>query len=312
MNIKRGIILKNVIISGANGFVGGWLVKEMVKHNVNVIALDMDGCNNNLPDSPLVSFIPMNLADTAALEDKIEPGDYEAFYHFAWAGSAGSARTDEKLQLNNALWTADCLRLAKKLGCRKFVCAGSIMEKETLAAVYNAGNKPGMPYIYGAGKMIAHCICKPIAAQLGIDLVWAYITNAYGEGELSPRFVNTTIRKIINQEPLQFTSATQNYDFVHVEDVAKAFYAIGEKGKGFCEYTIGSSNAKPLKEFIIEMQQALAPDAELVFGDIPFTGINMPLSEFDTSDTERDTDFKAEISFGEGVKRTMEWLKKQG
>lgn len=304
--------LKSVIISGANGFVGSWLVKEMVKNNINVLALDREGCNNNLPESSLVSFIPMDLADVSALRDKINNNEYDVFYHFAWAGSAGEARTDETLQLKNALWTADCLRLAKELGCKKFVCAGSIMEKETLAAVYNAGNKPGMPYIYGAGKMIAHCICKPIAAQLGIDLVWAYITNAYGEGEISPRFVNTTIRKIINNEPLQFTSATQNYDFVHVEDVARAFYAIGDKGKGFCEYTIGSSNARPLKEFIIEMQQALAPEAELIFGDVPFTGINMPLSEFDTTATQEDTGFKAEISFAEGVRRTMEWLKSQG
>ena len=300
--------MKNVIVTGANGFVGGWLVRELIKNDICVLALDREGCDNNIPDSPKVEFMAMDLADISALEGKIEADKYDTFYHFAWAGSAGPARMDDKLQINNALWTADSLRLASKLGCKKFVCAGSIMEKETLAAVYNDGNKPGMPYIYGAGKLIAHCICKPIAAELGIDLVWAYITNAYGEGELSPRFVNTTIRKIINNEPLQFTAATQNYDFIHVEDVAKAFYAIGENGKPFCEYTIGSSNAKPLKEFIIELKEALAPDADLLFGDVPFTGINMPLSEFDTTATERDTGFKASISFGEGVKRTMDWI----
>lgn len=301
--------MKKAIVTGANGFVGSWLVKELVKNNVNVLALDLEGHNDHLPNSELVTFLPMDLSNAEALDTLIQETDYDVFYHFAWVGSAGPARMDEKLQLNNALWTADCLKAAHRLGCKKFVCAGSIMEKETLAAVYNQGSKPGMPYIYGAGKLIAHCICKPIAAELGINFVWAYITNAYGEGELSPRFMNTTIRKIINQEPLQFTSATQNYDFIHVEDVAKAFYAIGQAGKPFCEYTIGSSNAKPLKEFIIEMQQTLAPNAELVFGDVPFTGINMPLDAFDTAATEADTGFKAEISFQEGVTRTMEWLK---
>ena len=135
------------------------------------------------------------------------------------------------------------------------------------------------------------------------------ITNAYGEGELSPRFVNTTIRKIINGEPLQFTAATQNYDFVHISDVARAFYLIAKNGKPFCEYIIGSGNAKPLKEFIIEMTSALDKNAVPIFGDVPFTGTNMPLSAFDTTDTEKDTGFKAEISFAEGAKRTMDWLK---
>ena len=148
-------------------------------------------------------------------------------------------------------------------------------------------------------------------AQIGIDLRWAKITNAYGAGELSPRFVNTTIRKIINDEPLQFTSGTQNYDFVYIDDVARAFYLIGENGKPFCHYLIGSSDAKPLREFVLEMKAALAPDKEFVFGDVPFTGVNMPLSDFDCSITEKDTGFRATIPFGEGVKKTMDWIKEQ-
>ena len=117
--------------------------------------------------------------------------------------------------------------------------------------------------------------------------------------------------KIINNEPLQFTSGTQNYDFVYIDDVARAFYLIGENGKPFCHYLIGSSDAKPLREFVLEMKAALAPDKEFVFGDVPFTGVNMPLSDFDCSITEKDTGFKATIPFGEGVKKTMYWIKEQ-
>lgn len=183
------------------------------------------------------------------------------------------------------------------------------MEREVAAAVATQGSKPGMGYIYGMGKLIAHNLCKAVAADIGIELIWPMVTNAYGEGELSPRFVNTTIRKIINGEPLQFTAATQNYDFVHVSDVARAFYMIAKDGKPFCEYIIGSGNARPLKEFITEMVSTLDKSASPIFGDIPFTGTNLPLSAFDTSDTEKDTGFKAEISFSKGTKRTMDWLK---
>jgi|GEM_PF-3053816 len=59
------------------------------------------------------------------------------------------------------------------------------------------------------------------------------------------------------------------------------------------------------------MKAALAPDKEFVFGDVPFTGVNMPLSDFDCSITEKDTGFKATIPFGEGVKKTMDWIKEQ-
>lgn len=301
--------MKKVILSGANGFVGAAVVNELVANNVEVLALHTTGNNGNIPKNDLVTCAPADIAKISALGETIENGAYDTFYHFAWAGSAGEARVDCGLQLQNALWTVECIKFAHAIGCKRFVCAGSIMEKEVVAAVSAQGTQPGLAYIYGVGKLSAHCMAKPVAADLGIELVWAIITNAYGEGETSPRFVNSTIRKIITNEPLQFTAATQNYDFVHISDVANAFYLIGAKGKPFCEYIIGSSTARPLKEFIVEMQQALAPDSKPIFGNVPFTGINMSLDVFDTGDTEKDTGFKAKISFADGTRRTMDWIK---
>lgn len=301
--------MKKVIVTGANGFVGSALVKELVKNDVEVLAMDMPGCNGNLPVCDKVKFLPLALDNISSLKDLIDDRDFECFYHFAWAGSAGAARADTKLQLQNAQWTIDCLRAAKEVGCKKFVAAGSIMEHETMAAAFASGNKPGLGYIYGSGKLVAHTMAMSVAADIGIDLVWAEITNAYGVGELSPRMVNTTIGKVIKGEEPQFTAGTQNYDFVYIDDVAKAFYLIGKNGKPFNEYLIGSSNAKPLKEFLLEMKAAIAPDLNFIFGDIPFTGINLPLEKYDCSKTEKDTGFKAQISFGEGCRRTMEWLK---
>ncbi len=299
--------MTKVIVSGANGFVGGALTRELVANGVRVVALDMEGHNNNLPESDLVEFYPFALDNAAELLERLKDRDFDTFYHFAWAGSAGPARADTSLQLKNAQWTVDCLRLAKELGCSRFVNAGSIMELETIKAVFNAGNKPGLGYIYGSGKLVAHTMCKSVAADIGIDLVWAMITNAYGVGERSPRMVNTTIQKCIRGEAPQFTAGTQNYDFVYIDDVARAFRLIGENGKPFNEYLIGSSNAKPLKEFLLEMKEAIAPDLDFIFGDIPFTGVNQPLEDFDCSKTEQDTGFKAEISFGEGCRRTRDW-----
>lgn len=301
--------MQKVIVTGANGFVGSALVKEFVKNDVEVLAMDMPGCNGNLPVCDKVKFLPLALDNISSLKDLINDRDFDCFYHFAWAGSAGAARADTKLQLQNAQWTIDCLQAAKEVGCQKFVAAGSIMEHETMAAAFASGNKPGLGYIYGSGKLVAHTMAMSVAADIGIDLVWAEITNAYGVGELSPRMVNTTIRKVIKGEEPQFTAGTQNYDFVYIDDVAKAFYLIGKNGKPFNEYLIGSSNAKPLKEFLLEMKAAIAPDLNFVFGDIQFTGINLPLEKYDCSKTEKDTGFKAQISFGEGCRRTMEWLK---
>lgn len=303
--------MDSVIISGADGFLGSYTVKYFLEQGVKVLALSRAEKPVRLTAHENMTYMQCDVTNTLDMFARVPHDKYDTFIHFAWAASAGKGRMDYRLQMQNAINTVECMKAAKLLGCQRFVCAGSIMEKEVEAVINDQGSHPGMGYIYGMGKMIAHSMCKAVASDIGIELVWPMITNAYGVGELSPRMVNTTLRKIINHEPLQFTAATQNYDFVYVTDVARAFYLIAQNGKPFHEYMIGSGNARPLKEFLLEMQEGLAPDQKCLFGDIPFTGKNMPLSTFDTKETEEDCGFKAEVSFAEGTRMTMEWLKEQ-
>lgn len=303
--------MKTAIVTGANGFVGGALVRELLHHDYTVLAVDLAGHRENLPDDDMVSFVPLELAQIEKLAHKVPEQKYDVFFHLAWAGSAGPARADTALQLKNAQWTVDALRTAKELGCKRVLCAGSIMEHETMAAAYTQGNRPGSGYIYGGGKLIAHVMCMSVAAQLGIELIWPEITNAYGPGERSPRLINTTIQKCLRGEAPQFTAGTQNYDFVYIDDVARAFRLIGENGKPFHEYLIGSSSARSLRDFLLEMRAAIAPDLDFQFGSVPFTGVDLPLEAFDCSRTEADTGFRAEVSFAEGCRRTMEWWKRE-
>lgn len=300
--------MKRVIVTGADGFVGSRTVEKLLAGGCEVLAIDLVEKPVRLNTHEGMRYLSADIAVTDGWAGKAGKS-WDTLIHFAWAGSAGPSRMDYELQMRNALTTVACMKVAQALGCSRFVCAGSIMEREVAAVVSAQGSRPGLGYLYGMGKLIAHYMCKPLAAQAGIDLIWPMITNAYGEGELSPRFVNTTLRKMIHGEPLQFTAATQNYDFVHIDDVARAFCLIAERGKPFCEYVIGSNHARSLKEFILEMQQSLAPDNPPLFGDVPFTGIDLPLSAFNAMETEKDTGFKAEISFAEGTRRTMEWLR---
>ncbi len=302
--------LKSVIITGADGFVGSYTTEYFLNQGIEVLALGRKATPVRLKHHDKMVYRQCDITDRSNIIKAAAGKKYDAFIHFAWDGAADK-RKDYNVQMKNAIDTVECLKAAKETGCDRFVGAGSIMEYEVEAAIHTDGTRPGMAYIYGIGKHTAHCLCKPVAAELGIDFIWPMITNAYGPGEFTDRFVNSTLKKIIRKEDLQFTAATQNYDFVYVKDVARAFYLITTKGRPFSEYMIGSGNARPLKEFIIEMKENLAKDATLCFGDIPFTGTDMPLEVFSIKRLKEDCGFIPETDFATGTAITMEWLKEQ-
>lgn len=66
-----------------------------------------------------------------------------------------------------------------------------------------------------------------------------------------------------------------------------------------------------MKEFLLELQAVISPDLPFNFGSIPYTGVNMPLKFFDTRQLCEDTGFETKVTFGEGVRKTYDWLIKE-
>lgn len=300
--------MKKAIVTGANGFVGAAVVKELLQHNYQVFALVRNRSSLTI-EHENVSCVFWDGKDVDSIQDLLPPQAYQLFYHFAWAGSSNPAdRVNVPLQLECVNMAVNMVSLAKALHCDKFICSGSIMEQEVEAIFTVPNTKPSLAYIYGGAKSAAHIMCQAKGAELGIEVIWAQITNAYGVGERSQRMLTSTIQKCIDGVSPQFTAGTQNYDFIYIDDVAAAFRLLGEKGQGYTTYVIGSGSAKPLKEFLLEMKEQIAPELDFVFGDVPFTGVNLSLDCFDIAALVRDTGFRPSVSFGEGTYRTMEWM----
>lgn len=231
------------------------------------------------------------------------------FFHLAWEGVYGPKRVDLDTQLKCVSASKAATEAAAALGCIKFVGLGSIMEKESIAVAEADGTSPGMPYVYGEAKHMAHLVTKAVASQLGVLHLWPVLTNPYGEHDDSTRFVNATLKRILYNEPLEFSSGTQRYDFIHIEDAVKAMIAVAEHGKPSHSYIIGSGKAAPLRSFIEAIGREVAPDRELHFGSVPYTGVQLEDSVFSIDTLTRDTGFVPIIPFDAGICRTMKWLK---
>lgn len=300
--------MKNVIVTGANGFIGKTLVNALLERNYKVVALDIR-FDDVLVANPNVTCI--NVLDKAAevLKDEIPVSEYDCFFHLAWAATSGPGRADYVLQLNNVKTTCDYIKLCAEVGCKRVVYASSINEMETYEYLQSDDIEPSGGYIYGTGKLAAHLMGETVAKMNNVEFIPVIITNIYGVGERSARMIYTSVVKLINKEHCSFTEGYQTYDFIYITDAINSVIEVSEKGKAFNRYYIGSGEPKPLREYLLRMRDIVDPEAEIGLGDIPFKGIDISYTQFDLKKVEKDTGYKNQISFDEGIKMTADWIR---
>lgn len=302
--------MNKAIVTGASGFIGKQLINELLSRKVKIVALDIR-FDDVLLQSEGITCINCKDKNPFDLQNELADLKADTFFHLAWAGTSGALRADYTVQLNNVKLACDYVTVASKIGCKRFVYASSINEMETYEYLQSDDINPSGGYIYGTGKLAAHLMGEVVAKQNGIDFIPVIITNIYGAGEKSARLINTSIRQLLNKEHCSFTEGKQTYDFIYITDAIASIVEVAEKGKAFNRYYIGSGNPKPLREFLLEMKDVVDSSAELGLGDLPFNGIDISYKQFKLKKVEEDTGYKNKISFKDGIKMTMDFIKSE-
>lgn len=300
--------MKNALVTGANGFIGKMLVNALLEKGYRVVALDVH-FDDVLAHNEYVTCIHVENKEVSELKQEIPVSEYDCFYHLAWMGTSGLARADYVVQLNNVRLACDYIQLCKEIGCGRVVYASSINEMETYEYLQLDNIEPSGGYIYGTGKLAAHLMGETVAKLNGIEFIPVIITNIYGVGEKSARMIYTSINKLIHGEHCSFTEGYQTYDFIYITDAIHSIIAVAQKGKAFNRYYIGSGEPKPLREFLLDMRDIVAPEAEIGLGDIPFKGVDISYDQFDLKKVERDTGYRNQISFAEGIRMTADYIR---
>lgn len=300
--------MKKVIVTGANGFIGAALCKELVSHGIEVIAIVKNGGDtSSLSKLNGLRIVNCDFKDFSRLETIIPDRDIEVLYHLAWVGTAGTLRSDPNVQIDNIRFTCDTVKFCSAIGCKRMVFAASIMEYE-IQALMETDCIPSVNTLYSTAKISADYMARTLAGSLGIDFIRVVISNIYGPGETSPRLINTSLRKLLHNKHCAFSPGEQMYDFIYITDAAKSFVALGTKGYPNKTYYLGSQHPKPLKEFLLQMRDQVDPEIEIGLGEIPFSGVSLTYEEVDIHAIKKDTGFVPEVSFPEGIRRTIRWI----
>ena len=302
-------MMKKVIVSGATGFIGSYLVRELLEHGAQVWGIGTDASRLHAMDFT-GNYIPVT-ADFRvydSLDRYIKDHDIDVFFHMAWSGGFTTALKDYSLQFVNAKAACDALGSAVKIGCRKFVFAGTVNEIEINQFINSERFTPRSTCIYASVKVAADMISRTLAYQNHMDYCSALIPLPYGAGNSSRQLINTVIKNCMEGKPSKLIEGKNQYDIVHISDIVRALRLIGEKGRNMRSYYIGHRELKTFREIVCGIRDAINPNAELRFGEYE-DSLNMDYSYTDLEALYRDTGFECSADFVQTIREQAEYLK---
>ncbi|MEA4993172.1 MAG: NAD(P)-dependent oxidoreductase [Oscillibacter sp.] len=301
--------MKKVIITGVTGFIGGALAKTLLEQGCKVCGIGRSA-DRLAALSHNSNFVPVvaSLGDYQRLSTLIPADQYDCFFHFAWDGVFGEAFKNYSLQLSNANACCEALIQAKKMGCKKFVLAGTYNEYEIQSFMKSEEFSPRFTCIYSSSKMVAELICKTLAFQYGIEYSAGLICMAYGEHNPSNMIANIVLRQLNQGVEPKLIEGNNYYDMIYIDDIVRAFIAIAENGKNLKSYYMGHRKLQTFRELFTNIRNIIAPDVGLHFGAFQDTA-NMDYSTIDLDALYRDTGFECHADFKESILKTAQWLK---
>ena len=259
--------MDKAIITGASGLVGMSVAKHLSSIGVNLLCLgrknfSTQDCHKYFGERSKYMNLPMN--NIAKLPNNLERIGWSSctgavFYNFAWSGENNLSDGVFSDQLQNAIWSAEAVKVAKALGCSKFINSGSMEETfiETFTKIKNNQENKSTQTNYGLAKLATRDMCRMVAYIEGIDYIHTRMSVPIDSDLSKGTYISSVIKQIIKGNEYEKPKSTSLYDLVLLEDVARAYQLIGEKGLNKADYYVGIGKPATLQQHFDHLIQII-------------------------------------------------------
>jgi len=288
-----------IAITGATSMLGAATIKKCLEKKHSVLAFARKGSAkiSRIPKSQLVKVVECDLDQMKDFDCKGLSAD--AFIHFGWAFTDKSGRNDVSKQLANVQYTIDAVCLAKKIGCKKFIGAGSQAEYGTPNVTLKA-DTPVNPLVpYGVAKYAAGRLSAMECKNQGLEYNWIRILSVYGPNDNDGTLLSQLVYNAKNNIPMGLSACEQIWDYLHEDDAGAAFVSVAENGVDGKIYPLGSGVGRPLKDYVEKAIKAVNPEYKPEYGKYPYSPIQPMFLQADISELSKDTGWNPLVRFYE-------------
>lgn len=314
---------KRVFVTGAGGFLGGWLCAALVDAGAQVVGLFHDrpptACIDLLGYSGRVTTVTGSMTDTALLQRVLSAYEIDTVFHLAArAIVSAAARSPATTFEANVQGTWALLE-----ACRLYSAVSRVVVASSDKAY---GDQECLPYTegapllglnpYDASKVCADVLSRSYAHSFGLPVAVTRCANLYGGGNLNvSRIIPDTVRAVLeNRAPVIRSDGTPMRDYLYVEDAVEAYLTLARRldqgdirGEAFNFGTGRPISVLDLVEEILRVAGRTDLRPEIHGAGTP--GGEISRQYLDSNKAARLLGWRATTCLEDGLRRTLEWYR---
>jgi dolichol-phosphate mannosyltransferase len=305
-----------VVITGASGFVGANLIRRFAASGARVIGVEgpggVDWRTRGVTRTDRVELVKLDICSESDVKAFIREAQPLAVINCAAYGAYPSqteANRIYRVNFDAVRYMLEALRGSRSF--RAFIQAGSSSEYglNCTAPREDAPTTPDSDY--AVSKVATTALIQCYATKYGVPGWILRLYSVYGPFEDFSRLMPRLLLKAREKDLPPLVNPKISRDFVHVDDVGRAFEAIVERADRLPPgeiYNVGAGARVTLEELVAVARAAFAIEKAPEWG-------SMPDRHWDHADWYSDPrkaglhlGWTAQTSLVEGLKETMRWM----
>jgi CDP-glucose 4,6-dehydratase len=310
---------KRVLITGANGFVGGWVARALVDQGAVVVAPLRDQVPGAIAlhrlDQAIIS-VRGDVADTALMARLLNEYEIDTVFHLAAQSlvSTASRHPSSTFESNiRGTWVLlEQCRLATSVA-RVVVSTSDKVYGDQTGPVSEEAPLLGQ-YPYEASKVCADVIARCYAATYRLPVTVVRAANIYGGGDLNySRIVPYTIQRALRGETVWLrSSGTLCREYIHVDDAVRALLSAAQasdaapmRGRAF---NCGSGETVAVMA-LVQRIVAIVGNGVVEIAPAAEEPREIVEQRLVSSNAQRDLAWRPTVSLDDGLRRTVAWYR---
>jgi CDP-glucose 4,6-dehydratase len=313
---------RSVLVTGAHGLLGSWLVGSLLGEGARVVAIRRDepavSALALLGLADRVDVVRGDICDHGLIARALAEYEVDSVFHLAAQTLVGTANHAPLSTFeSNIRGTWLVLEASRRHGVQSLIVASSDKAYGPQPELpYREAHPLAPVYPYDVSKAAADLLARSYWHTFGVPVAVTRFANLYGGGDTNrSRLVPEAVRAALSgTAPVLRSDGSPERDFLYVQDAVGAYLAIWRallRGEGGGEAFNAGGGVPHRVRDVVELIRRLA-GAEI---EPELRGQGVPEGEIDrqwldTTKLRELTGWRPTVTLEDGLRRTIDWYRR--